>query len=1182
MYLKKKIPREPYLQIWTPEMHAITNEVPFGKPCFICMDFLTEDDHLNARPITNNNFMKLSHFTPDQYAQNIVVCGQTYDCYLHGLLGIRDHLTHYAHRVCYEQYINHEHTSHVVCPFIRTSFPSLDGLPMKFQTANFQVYLDNTRLEKLIENTKYKNEEQGENTNLISLNKTWTNNNNILLKNLPTPEKDALYAYTRWFYIPINNGLRSHHITEIAFDATQRIINVLNCAIPYPEEICFYRAVPQSYADQLLTKLVKGDVVEMYGFNSQSVSISSAASFGDHVMVLCYPAGTKLIYLPVISHHPNEHEILTYPNQDLVFVKSEKNKSSYTYYYFDVKVRPIDLDQLINEKKMYITYNYDDIYEHIHDKLDYLFQNTYTTKRDKSHVFIFSTEKAKNEDYLKKMVADTPKLIFDLEKNNMQTDNLYLATVSSDVSLFPVLQSKIKNRTALEEIVSSEIEDGLVLSFDISSLSISSDVLVFHEENKKLFDELILGFSDEILLRISENQITLKNINPSVIIPSFIVAYLQYFIKVFIKDYNTYRSNQINKIINYNDHPFYYIMDYISTIVVDDQLLEVYFELFQICLTHITTKVFNFTNYCFPNVIYDEFVRRKLSDLCSLLESMKDKNFIFSNIPDSFKNSPPIAKILLEVNIYHGTEIVLPMELQTIDHMVYMLQHMYSLNDLKEFKIIFLPYIKQEYYTNNTFLDALWKAIVLLIRDTKYKFNFTELELPNLVYEYGMAHHASILIDVLKDDKTRYHYYENIPTPLQTETVVSTLVDINMYYLSQFPFYIHKKLQQYIDKINVVENSDEKIRIANTLVVGGYSNFTDLKKIIETSKSTDPKIVHLYFDILEYMLCNTTNESFNFNYCAIPMYILSEIAKQKMDDFLVLLRSIVPKKIYFTPLLPEFENKRYKSVLLDITYKNVYSMKNTKNIWKIEHALQALADFQHEPIDLEYFRQIIIKHMEPSFYESAPILDALWSYVVRVISGKFNLDFNSLQLDPVVYECGMKRNPLDVTIFNFSIYYRNLPKAIKTDEIMAKLISFNAEYIVQFKNDMEWKTSSAYVLSQINRHLQNSSIGFNTACSVLREVKDKIAPFCDTPNVLDELKDCIFIVFYHFQYIHVITIENQIPENLLKCYIQHRKKEFINLLQSLYEKDIRYKIHGYLLMIRDKKIVHALSMLQGI
>lgn len=775
MYFKQNIPNEPFIQIWTHEMEQITHDTPFGKPCMFCFEELCESDHLNAKPILNNHFLRLDYNTPEQYLKNVVVCCSTYDCFYSTMHDAIDHFRHYAHRGCYETYIIFNEERYVLCPYIRSEYNYVDGYPLQFVFNRKHVFLSDARFEQ--ELLPGKNQQPA----MLTLDSSWVNKNNKLLGALTKNEKNSLYAYTRWFYIPVNEGLRKNHITEYALTVVKGITDVLNRAEPYPTSFCFYRAVTRTFSTQVLSVLREGDVMETKGFNSQTIRFGAAANFGDHFMILCYPAGSRLLYLPKISQHPNEHELITYPNQLLVYVK-KRQEGIYTFYYFDVQYRVVDVYDLIREKMLFVSYNYDVDYDKIHEGLDDLFSDEFHIDRSNNKLFILSTSK-KSIEYYEEVVSSNPSSVLylttflkqgyltDLKVDDMQ--HLYLRAIASDVDMVSKLKDMITDTASLESVLREQIvEDGWMgdrkyLSPELAHLAL--------QNNRTPKIPLHTLASEAIKQKISINTL------PSSILenPNFILEYLR-----AVRNYVD-TPEKMGEALFFKGSVLFSLQPYITEnkySVYLKELVDVYFEMFSFFLQNgYPRTILDFSVFPIPVFVLQAMAQSRMNEIVEIMNTHKSKKFTFTNAPKSFQTSSFIVAAI-QMNIENINSFQLDDAFWTDDIIDMMLSlnienntHMhYFYNRILSHITTDAMYLK--------YMKKIWKIFKrhLKLSFSDFSFSFSDLKLHPIFYKWVLENRKSKLIQHISALKKNAIRFKKFPNELQSDhDIVISMIEVN-------------------------------------------------------------------------------------------------------------------------------------------------------------------------------------------------------------------------------------------------------------------------------------------------------------------------------------------------------------------------------------------------------------------
>lgn len=462
--------KPPYAQLWQPFMEKYTGETPFGKPCHICLEILLEKDHENTQVIENNNFLSPSYVTPEMYQKNICVCGSTTDCYDDSVMDWTFHLTHYFHRSCFELYIK---SGYDVCPMLKAYYDFIGDTPV--------------HLTRVKQRTLRVSEEAREITgdvarHMSSINSEWATAVSDQLVNLDKKgiKYKSLQAYTQFFDGPINGGFRSHYMTLLAYQITLQIISYLDNVTPYPEEICLYRGLKNKSSVRFMQNMQGGEIFETRGFSSQSLSIKAALGFTDdppRIMVLCYPAGTKFLDVHHVSKYENEWEMLTYPNQRIQFVEKKEMHDAYGnvmhFYYYNVFPSRISLENMIADKQLFISHNYDleyqkfDISKGSPFDVAYKYQIIPKPSGNRRHIFIRRDLPLDNE-YYERMLEDSPQLISDLIRvfaGHWVLPRMCLIALSKDFTVYNAVVAHISDEVSrIQHILDHELDYGYVLN----------------------------------------------------------------------------------------------------------------------------------------------------------------------------------------------------------------------------------------------------------------------------------------------------------------------------------------------------------------------------------------------------------------------------------------------------------------------------------------------------------------------------------------------------------------------------------------------------------------------------------------------------------------------------------------------------------------------------------------------
>lgn len=472
----RPIPPQPYIQLWEKEMEKFTGDVPFGKICMFCQNVLQKSDNAYVTTIKDNSFLRNDYQTSVLFKNNICVCGLTDDCFVQGLFEWREHLTHYAHRKCFEENIknqfNRPNRGNILCPWVLATFKT-DTLPLSYVRSNKHVYFMETFKKEI---------EKGEvcddlGSLYTSLNHEWINEDEQQrVYNENSSWNEAFKRYSHFYDGPINIGLRTHRITELCRFIVDEMIEYFDTCTPYPEPICLYRGIKEEYENNVLKMLKVGDVIEAFGFTSQSLSASKAAGFGDGgIMVLCYDSGAKFCYMgdDRISDFPDEEEMLTYPNQRLHFTHSAVLGDE-RLYYFHVESVVVHLQKLIDNKQLFITYNYDETFQNYQEEEntlaysesgDFVLKHNELSDADQHrHIVIF--RKNQSVEYFKKVVSETPSLIVNISHDYLNA-NLCLLALSYDISLLPLVWYYVRREIErVREILYLAFANGYMLQFE--------------------------------------------------------------------------------------------------------------------------------------------------------------------------------------------------------------------------------------------------------------------------------------------------------------------------------------------------------------------------------------------------------------------------------------------------------------------------------------------------------------------------------------------------------------------------------------------------------------------------------------------------------------------------------------------------------------------------------------------
>lgn len=453
---------KPFFKLWTPNMGDVS---PFGNTCFACGEIFVEDDNEVTQEIENTNFLLPYYQTPEMYSNNICVCGFTEDMMEEDL--DNDHSTHYGHRWCFEKYI--KSVEHVICPYVSVKHEWFGNVPVLSMNEK-KILL---KIDENYEMAHIFAVDREFPINAVWIEKVKRNLNSMQ----DTVQYLALRSYTKFFDKPINHGLRTRKITEMAFDITSHITNYLDDVDPYPSELCMYRGVKNTYATVFLNYLQVGDLIQTRGFNSQSLKFNSALSFSDnnHLMVLCYPANTKFLPLFHISEYKPEREMLTYPNQQLQFVRKENiidRNTIINLYYFNVIVSTVNLRDLIVRKKLFITYNYDESYQNFEPTqgtpFGDLFQIQVHSVNDKKKHLCVHRNLPVYDEYYCNLIEETPRLIYDLIREfkiDVYTQKLALLALSKDITLYSGLLAVLHgNDDEICRILDHELDCGYIIN----------------------------------------------------------------------------------------------------------------------------------------------------------------------------------------------------------------------------------------------------------------------------------------------------------------------------------------------------------------------------------------------------------------------------------------------------------------------------------------------------------------------------------------------------------------------------------------------------------------------------------------------------------------------------------------------------------------------------------------------
>ena len=139
----------------------------------------------------------------------------------------------------------------------------------------------------------------------------WARNNEQILI-----QSDDWIQYLKYMDEVINHELRNKKMSQRAYDISQGIINTIDRALPFEDEITLFRGV------KTLPNMKVGDNYVDLGFSSKSDGLSVALNFSGPsccVMIIKYPPGVKQLYFGIDKnvYTKPESEYLTYPGEIL-------------------------------------------------------------------------------------------------------------------------------------------------------------------------------------------------------------------------------------------------------------------------------------------------------------------------------------------------------------------------------------------------------------------------------------------------------------------------------------------------------------------------------------------------------------------------------------------------------------------------------------------------------------------------------------------------------------------------------------------------------------------------------------------------------------------------------------------------------------------------------------------------